>query len=278
MKESEKDLSEMEFLDSYNPSDFPPQSVAVDLVVFKMSDDLNTLQVLLHKRDEHPFKGSWALSGGFVRNTESAYSAACRILNTKLGVSCGHVEQLYTMSQPNRDPRMRIFSIVYLVIVNNDSLDTLYKSDWFDITMSDSKLELYNRESNTSIKYNLVKNEYKNGVDITEGFEPIKETLGRKSSITYDYECCDLAFDHASIIIEAVSRLRGKLEYSDLAFNFVSTEFTMPDLKRVYEVILNKELFRGNFQGSVAGKVKLLDRKGSSVVGNKKSQLFIYRG
>ena len=61
---------EKSFLASYKPKDYPRPSVAVDLVVFTILDA--QLRVLLVKRKEHPFKGAWALPGGFVRVGESA--------------------------------------------------------------------------------------------------------------------------------------------------------------------------------------------------------------
>lgn len=57
-----------------------------------------------------------------------------------------------------------------------------------------------------------------------------------------------LAFDHRQILREAVERVRAKLEYTTLAVAFVGPEFTMTELRRIYEVVWGAELDAGNFQ------------------------------
>src|SRR3954468_24357710 len=103
---------ERAFLASYRPKDYPRPSVAVDLVVFTIIDA--QLRVLLVKRKEHPFKGAWALPGGFVRvgqsgdaQGEDLEAAAQRELHEETGLSPDRVflEQLYTFGKSNRDPR-----------------------------------------------------------------------------------------------------------------------------------------------------------------------------
>lgn len=56
-----------------------------------------------------------------------------------------------------------------------------------------------------------------------------------------------LAFDHDNIVRFAIDRLRSKLEYTTLAFQLLPEVFTLPELKRTYEEILDEELDRGNF-------------------------------
>ena len=73
-------LTEKEFLEQYNPGHYERPSVTVDMLLFGMSRDLKCLKVLLIKRNNHPYIDCYALPGGFVNITESAYTAACREL------------------------------------------------------------------------------------------------------------------------------------------------------------------------------------------------------
>lgn len=89
----------------------------VDAVVLAIVDD--QLKVLLHRRPNQPFKGSWALPGGFIHVDEDAdaESAMRRILKDKAGVSGLYLEQLATYSGPDRDPRGWSISIAHLALV-----------------------------------------------------------------------------------------------------------------------------------------------------------------
>ncbi len=86
-----------------------PFNVAVDLVIFTVRD--GALQVLLIERGAPPFKGQWALPGGFVRERETLEEAARRELEEETGLRDVYLEQLYTFGDPDRDPRGRIVSV-----------------------------------------------------------------------------------------------------------------------------------------------------------------------
>ncbi|WP_392754656.1 NUDIX domain-containing protein [Streptomyces sp. LN590] len=106
--------------EGYDPYAFEPFAVTVDLAVFTVRD--GRLHVLLVERGEDPYKGHWALPGGFVLPRESAEDAARRELAEETGlteatVSALHLEQLRTYSDPDRDPRMRVVSVAYTALV-----------------------------------------------------------------------------------------------------------------------------------------------------------------
>src|ERR1700678_2007672 len=105
-----------ECMDVYDPSDFPPVAVTVDLVVLTIRDD--GLEVLLVTRGEDPFAGMLALPGGFVRADEALSEAAARELaeETCLTVGAAHLEQLGSYGDPGRDPRMRVVTVAYLAL------------------------------------------------------------------------------------------------------------------------------------------------------------------
>lgn len=95
---------------------FPRPALAVDCVVFGLRE--SSLVVLLIERGIEPFKGSWALPGGFVRVDETLDRAAERELSEEAGVRVTYLEQLRTFGDLGRDPRERVVSVAYFALVN----------------------------------------------------------------------------------------------------------------------------------------------------------------
>jgi 8-oxo-dGTP diphosphatase len=91
-------------------------SVTVDAVVF--GAERTQLKLLLVERKEEPFRGSWALPGGYVRIRESLEDAVVRELREETAVTgVPYMEQLYTFGDPKRDPRGRVISVAYFCLV-----------------------------------------------------------------------------------------------------------------------------------------------------------------
>ena len=95
--------------------EFPRPMVTVDCVVFGL--DERELKILLVQRGVEPFKGRWALPGGFVKPDEGLEEAARRELKEEAGVSHLFLEQLYTFGGPGRDPRGRVITVAYFALV-----------------------------------------------------------------------------------------------------------------------------------------------------------------
>ena len=95
---------------------YPHPAVTVDCVIFGL--DEGDLKVLLIERDLEPFKGSWALPGGFVRMDEDLEEAARRELEEETGLRKLYIEQLGAFGAPGRDPRERVVTVAYWAIVN----------------------------------------------------------------------------------------------------------------------------------------------------------------
>jgi len=97
----------------------PRPALTVDIVIFTLRE--NRLQVLLIRRLNEPYAGSWALPGGFVQIDESLEDAASRELNEETGITEAYLEQLYTYGDPQRDPRGRVVSVAYYALIPADA-------------------------------------------------------------------------------------------------------------------------------------------------------------
>ena len=96
------------------------------------------------------------------------------------------------------------------------------------------------------------------------GFGPGLRTTGAElSDVQALLEAEDLAFDHRQIIACGRERLAGKVEYTPIAFSLVPEEFTLPQLQRVYEILLGKPLYKANFRKKIAPLVEETDRSTS---------------
>jgi len=110
--------------------------VAADSVVFAYVSA--QLSILLIQRKNDPFKGMWALPGGFVENDEDLEAAAIRELQEETGVVVKTMQQLKAYGKPGRDPRFRTVSVVFQVNINPDeqkvaAADDAAAAQWFDI-------------------------------------------------------------------------------------------------------------------------------------------------
>lgn len=98
--------------------EFPRPALTVDCTVFGF--DGAGLQVLLIRRGIEPFRGTWALPGGFVRMEEDLEDAARRELEEETSLREVFLEQLQTFGTPGRDPRGRVVSVAFYALVRPD--------------------------------------------------------------------------------------------------------------------------------------------------------------
>lgn len=101
---------------THHTYEFPRPAVTVDCVIFGLG--AGDLKVLLIRRGLAPYRGRWALPGGFVRMDETLEQAARRELGEEAGVKKIFLEQLYTFGALKRDPRGRVLSVAYMALVD----------------------------------------------------------------------------------------------------------------------------------------------------------------
>ena len=240
---------EKAFLENYDVSKFERPSVTTDIVILTLdaSDELN---ILLIKRGEYPYKDRWAIPGGFLAaGKESIDEAAARELKSETNIDDVYLKQLYTFGNLGRDPRTTVISVAYMALVPKHMLDIKAGDD-----AEDAKL--------FTIKYDV------DGIIFTNENTVITEK--------------DLAFDHTEIIKMAITRLRNRIDYEDDAFNLLrdKNEFTISELKRIYETIKNRSLdlpnFRKTFLRDYVSTGKVIDLNKTEVSKGKPARLYKY--
>ncbi len=260
-------MSEQEFIDQYRRTEkdrYEKPSITTDMVIFTVATEQTSdmrkkpekeLQVLLIRRGGHPYKGAWALAGGFMDIDEDLDTAVRRELKEETGVEGVYAEQLYTWSAVDRDPRMRIVSVSYLALVDQSKLPPLQAGDdaddvkWF--TVRDTVLDVHDEMIGGAAKrieqIGLVLTAGEITVSATVERVTVTEGANTQTSLTVTRQD-GIAFDHAEIILYSLERLRGKVNYTNIAFNLVEEEFTLPDLQQVYEVILGRKVNKVQFR------------------------------
>ena len=113
---------------------YPHPSVTADCVIFGF--DSVAIKVLLIQRGIEPFKGKWAFPGGFMKMDETAEECAKRELEEETGLNNASVEQFYTFSDVNRDPRERVITVAHYALVRLSEVkggDDAASARWFSM-------------------------------------------------------------------------------------------------------------------------------------------------
>ena len=116
--------------------DYPRPAMAVDCVVFL--NDKGTIKLLLVERERPPYRGQWAFPGGFVEPNETLEQAAAREMFEETGLKDILLQQMYTFSAPDRDPRDRIITTAFIGITDNSNCkliagDDASNAQWFPL-------------------------------------------------------------------------------------------------------------------------------------------------
>jgi len=294
MPKRDKDgLSEGEFLSAYNAERYPRPSLTADIALFAASrletDNYRklaepSLELLLIRRGGHPYLGKWALPGGFLHEGETLEQAACRELAEEAGVRDIYIEQLYTFSEPGRDPRGWVVTSAYLALADKNGLklqagDDAAQAAWFTASISEQGQGLWQLElagAGETLHSTLAA---ANGVSGGQG--AAKDAAGRHSlGVSTGAEAAppvvvssDLAFDHASIITYAIIRMRNKLEYTGLALSLLPEYFTLTEAQQVYELICGRKLLAAAFRRKIVDWVEATDSYTSNA-GHRPSRLY----
>lgn len=164
---------------------YPRPAVTTDCVI--LAFDGGELKVLLVKRGNEPFKGLWALPGGFLEEHETAEEGAMRELKEETGLDEVHAVQLHAYSAPDRDPRERVVTIAFVALVRLREVkgsDDAVDARWFPVA---------------------------------------------------DHP--DLGFDHASILHDALIKLREHIDFHPVGSGLLPADMTMGEMKAIRAAI-----------------------------------------
>jgi 8-oxo-dGTP diphosphatase len=193
-------------------------NLAISTVIFALRPDESgkkTLMLPLVKRIREPHLGLWALPGGPLLGSESLEDAAARNLSETTGLTSRYLEQLYSFGNPDRSAN--------------------------DAQGENAGESAQTAERVVSIVYWAL-----------VGQDEADKALESENVHWFAADCLpELAFDHNLIVDYALWRLRAKVNYSRVAHGFLDEEFTLAQLREVYEIVLGKPLDNANFRRSV---------------------------
>jgi 8-oxo-dGTP diphosphatase len=174
------------------PAAQPRPHVAVEVVLLTPGE--GDLLVYLRKRRKAPYRGRLGLPGTLLRAGESTEAAAQRVLDSSTGVQGAHLNQLYTFSDPRRDPRGHTVTVAYYAL-----FPTLHQRA--------------------------------NPYPLEDAWMPLRTAI--RST---------LAFDHVRILDTALSRLKGRLDYTHDVYRLLPGKFSIPQLQHVHEIVRGETL------------------------------------
>lgn len=214
--------------------EYSKPSLAVDAVIMRVCDfskgtnktlPAKKMQVLLIKDKS---EDKWHLPGTMIHLGETPKQALSRILETKTQLNDVYFEQLYTVADdPLRDERGHIITMVYIgLITDNEEINiqnnSSYESRWFWVTKPQD-----NEQGEKKRHF------------VTENWLHSEN---------------DLMYDHADIINDTITRIQGKLMYSEIGFKLVPNEFTISQLEDTFNAIMEKSI--AGFRRIIANKIQ----------------------
>ena len=249
---------EKTFLENYSLSDYERPSVTADIVAFRLRTEENdnyrrdrktSLSLLLVQRGDHPYKGCWALPGGFLNPGETIEECALREVWEETAVKPASLLSIGLFSEPGRDPRGWIISNAFVSVIGSSEVrqshgDDAADAQWFDISFEQENGEYILLLSYREITLRAVLAEEKSQFGMTSF--TVKDSGG-------------LAFDHAKIIARALTALRTAAKDFEMIFDFLPEKFTLNELQNVQETVMNISVLPANFRRKIAGYVEETD-------------------
>lgn len=196
-------------------------TLSVDCVILGFHE--NQLKVLLLK---HRHRDMWALPGGFIGKDEPTDGAANRVLKERTGLNDIFLQQFQVFGDPGRSQ-------------NKFHIEDLKKDG---ITVNEN---LWILQRFVTIGYYAL-------VEFSK-VNPSHNTFYEECAWWDIHNVPVLILDHRKILDGALATLRIQLNYQPIGYNLLPEKFTMPELQKLYETILDKKLDRRNFQRKILG-------------------------
>jgi len=212
--------------------------VSVDCVVFGFHE--NHLKVLLLKWKD---QGGWCVPGGFVKRVDTLEDAAARVLKERTGLDKIYLRQFHVFSAIDREKGKKNFDLPGA------------KTTWY--------MERF----------------------VSVGFWALVEYSKVKARLDWLTEDCrwfdvheipKMIYDHRQVVTRALEALRHSLIDHPVGYNLLPEKFTMPELQRLYETILDRSLDRRNFQKKILS-LDIVKRLKERKTGGTRKAPFLYR-
>lgn len=231
---------DLAFLSEYDIGKFERPSMTADVVAVTLRSVATgdwrvparfRASVLLIRRGVPPFKGLWALPGGFLRKGESLEECARRELKEETGLAASALLPTGVFSAPGRDPRGWILSSAYVSIVSagandirggDDAAEAAWCGVSLDVAPDGGKALLTLTPENGQPPFEIA-------------LQCESDDAGHFSFVPVGTGA-PFAFDHAGIIASALMRLRSEPAVRRLAFAFLPEAFTLAELHDVFRL------------------------------------------
>jgi 8-oxo-dGTP diphosphatase len=206
--------------------------LSIDCTIFGYHE--YQLKVLLSK-----WKGveGWCLPGGKIGQSESINEAAQRILTERTGLTNVFLQQYYTFGETER--------------MANAKNEHLLKESWFYKEARGSWLDV---RTVSLGYYSLI--EFSKAIPKPDEFS--------SECLWWDIQKLPLLlFDHEQMINKALQTIRAQISYQPVGLNLLPEKFTLPELQKLYETILDRKVDRRNFQKKILslGIIKSLEQR-----------------
>ena len=233
---------EQKFLQKYDPSKYPKPSFAADGALFAVDFLQQNVKLLLIRRGGFPYRGCYALPGGFVNVDEDLDTAVQREMEEETGIAGIPFMQYHTWGAVNRDPRDRVITTSFVSLTSMDKVcaragDDAAETEWMTV-----EKYLVNEEQEGS-KVDTVKSILLAG---KEKLEPqVRESIWREDGMVKQQaqiiQTGGLAFDHAYSVILAYEAMLKQLREGVIAINVLKQTQGTETIKRVYEVFFGNQ-------------------------------------
>lgn len=283
---------EKKYLEQYDISGYERPSLATDMAIFSVMEAAEaenfrklpkkSLKLLLVCREAYPYKGSWALPGGFCRPDEDVAETAGRELFEETSLQNAYLSLFGSFGKVGRDPRGWVISNAFLALIDAGKYKLGAGTDakeaaWFTVEISSAEVKKEVKENFAFIEteYSLSFLREETGLRLTTKVTECKTFCDYHESVTYKItENNGLAFDHPEIILRAWLHLRETVEHDPrIVFNLMPEFFTLNRLQNAMELISGQELLTANFRRKIADYVVETD-KVTEGMGHRPAKLF----
>lgn len=265
---------EKKYLEQYDISAYERPSVAADMAIFAIREAAEAesfrklpkkaLKLLLIQRADYPYKGYWALPGGFCKRSEDVQETAERELYEETNIHKAYLSLIGTFGGTDRDPRGWIISNTFLALVDAERCKPragtdAWEAKWFTVEVKGEELKRDVKEDYAELEtsYELWLTEEESGEGISAKVKEYRQFREYHETVRYEIvEQGQLAFDHAKIILYAWQKLREDVENDPRhVFDLMPELFTLNQLQNAMELVTGQELLTANFRRKIADYV-----------------------